>query len=80
MKTMFFINVYRVEANGCSKVVRLTFETEEEMNAYIASTFNVDVNNAIIKFDVREQADYCESEVWFFEAKGFQWRINITIK
>lgn len=80
MKTMFFINVYRVEATNCSKVVRLTFDTEEEMIAYIATTFNVDVNNAIVKFDVREQADYCESEVWFFTAKGFNWRINITIK
>lgn len=80
MKTTFFTNVYRVEATNCSKVVRLTFETEEEMIAYIASTFNIDVNNAIVKFDVREQSDYCESEVWFFTAKGFNWRINITIK
>lgn len=80
MKTMFFINIYRVEANGCSKVVRLTFDTEEEMNTYIATTFNIDVNNAIVKFDVREQNDYTESEVWFFTAKGFNWRINITIK
>lgn len=80
MTTKFFMNVYRVEANGVSKVVNLKFDTEEEMNAYIMKTFNVDVNNDIVKFDVREQADYCESEIWLFTAKGFGWRLNITIK
>ena len=80
MATKIFMNVYRVEANGVSRVVSLKFDTEEEMNVYIMKTFNVDVNNDIVKFDVREQGDYCESEIWLFTAKGFGWRLNITIK
>lgn len=79
MKNVFFVTIYRIGSTA-SKVVELKFESEEAMNNYIMATFMVDINNAIIKFDTRTQNDYCESEIWFFESKGFSWRINITIK
>lgn len=79
MKNIYFVTVYRIGATA-SKVVELTFETEEELNNYVMTTFRVDPNNSIIKFDTRKQYDYNESEIWFFEAAGYQWRINITIK